>query len=142
VQHIGRFCFENIEHTADKAIIAHGDTFEKMLESAAAGMFAQQVDLTAVPKTRNWTIAAEGDSAEDLLIAWLRELLILSERENVALCDFRVWEFQEWQIKADVWGAPFSRKLKRTGAAVKAITYHNLSVKHERDWQGSVTFDV
>jgi SHS2 domain-containing protein len=142
VQEFDRFRFEIIEHTADKAIIAHGETFEGMLESAAAGMFAQQVDLTAVTKQRNWTISAEGDTAEDLLVAWLRELLIVSESENAALCDFRVWEFSEWRIKADVWGAYYSRKLKRTGAAVKAITYHNLWVRYTNDWQGSVTFDV
>jgi SHS2 domain-containing protein len=142
MRRVGRFRFEQIEHTADKAIIAHGATFELMLESAAAGMFAQQVELSTVARERRWTIVAEGDSAEDLLIAWLRELLILSEREEVVLCDFKITSYAPWKLEAKVWGGGYGEKVRRTGAGVKAITYHNLAVAHTRDWQGSVTFDV
>jgi SHS2 domain-containing protein len=142
VEQIGRFRFEQIEHTADKAIIAHGDTFEEMLESAAAGMFAQQVDLAAVPKKRKWNISAQAESAEDLLVAWLRELIFLSERESAALCDFKIIEFSQWRVEAEVWGSEYTAEMNRTGAGVKAITYHNLYVRHEGGWQGRVTFDV
>ena len=83
-----------------------------------------------------------GGSAEDLLVAWLRELLVLSESEEVVFCDFTITSFSEWRVEADVWGGPISKKVHRSGAAVKAITYHNLSVKYESDWQGMVTFDV
>ncbi len=142
MEQIGRFRFESLEHTADKAIIAHGETYEAMLESAAAAMFAQQVDLTSVPEEREWTVSAEGESAEDLLVAWLRELIFLSEREEAALCDFKILDFSQWKLRAEVRGGGYSEKVRRTGAGVKAVTYHNLSVKHEGDWQGTVTFDV
>ena len=142
MRRIGRFRFEQIEHTADKAIAAHGKTFEEMLESAAAGMFAQQVDLATVAKEQEWTVAAKGESAEDLLVAWLRELIFLSEREEVALCDFKINSFSQWEIEAEVWGGGYNEKVHRAGAVVKAVTYHNLSVKHDRDWKGTVTFDV
>jgi SHS2 domain-containing protein len=139
---IGRYYFEELEHTADKAIIAHGETFEAMLESAAAGMFSQQVDLTRVPGEINWEISAEGDSAEELLVAWLRELLLLSEREEVVFSEFSIKQFSPWKVRGEVRGSKFTDKLIRTGAGVKAITYHRLSVRQEPDWQGTVTFDV
>jgi len=142
MRRFGRFRFEEVEHTADKAIVARGKSFEEMLESAAAGMFAQQVDLKSVPRERKWELSAEGESAEDLLVAWLRELLVLGEQEGVALCDFRISDFIEWKVKAEVWGGEYSEKVRRTGAAVKAITYHNLSVRHDEEWEGRITFDV
>jgi SHS2 domain-containing protein len=139
---IGRFYFEELAHTADKAIIAHGETFEAMLESAAAGMFAQQVDLASVPLTSCWRISAEAESAEDLLVAWLRELLVLSEREDAVFAEFSVKQCAPWKVQGEVRGGKFTDKIVRTGAAVKAITYHNLSVRQAPDWQGTVTFDV
>lgn len=142
LRQIGRFRFDEIEHTADKAIIAYGATFAEMLESAAAGMFAQQVDLETVPRKIQWSVRAVGDSPEDLLVAWLRELLLLSEDQGVALCDFKITRFSEWRIEGEVWGGSYSPQVRRTGAAVKAITYHRLSVLHNEDWQGMVTFDV
>ncbi len=142
MQQIGRFRFEEIEHTADKCVVAHGASFAEMLESAGAGMFAQQVDLTTVPREKKWAVSAEAESAEDLLIGWLRELLLLAERESVALCDFRILEFAEWKVKAEVWGGGYTEKVHRTGAGVKAVTYHNLAVEHDGEWRGRVTFDV
>jgi SHS2 domain-containing protein len=138
----GRFRFENVDHTADKAIVAYGATFEEMLESAAAGMFAQHVELASVSRDRSWRIFVEADSAEDLLIAWLRELLLLSEGAEITLCDFSVTFLSEWRVEAVVWGSSYTGEVLRTGAAVKAITYHGLSVVHGREWGCSVTFDV
>ena len=139
---VGRFRFEVIEHTADKAIVALGESYPEMLESAAAGMFAQQVELENVPQARRWTVMAEGDSAEDLLVAWLRELLFLSEDENVSLGEFKITKFTEWQVEGEVWGSDYTPAVKRTGAAVKAITYHQLAVEYTTEWRGQVTFDV
>jgi len=142
MEKVGRFRFETIDHTADIAIVAHGDTYQEMLECAAAAMFAQQVDITTVPKEKSWGISVSADSAEDLLVAWLRELVYLSENGEVIFCDFKIEEFSEWQITGKVWGSGYSDKVKRTGAAVKAVTYHNLNVTHDDDWRGMVTFDV
>lgn len=142
MQQIGRFRFENIEHTADKAIRAYGETYPRMLESAAAGMFAQQVDLSSVTPEQAWCVFTEADSAEDLLIAWLRELLLLAEDRGVALCDFHITTFSQWQVEGTVKGARYTEHVQRTGAAVKAVTYHGLAVIHDGEWQGSVTFDV
>jgi len=139
---IGRFYFEELAHTADKAILAHGDSFEHMLESAAAGLFAQQADLATVPAEKSWPITAEAESAEDLLVAWLRELLLLAEKENAVFSDFKIKSCDCWKITAEVTGSLFHEGIKRAGAGVKAITYHNLSVRHDQDWQGIVTFDV
>jgi SHS2 domain-containing protein len=139
---VGRFYFEELSHTADKAILAHGDSFEHMLESAAAGLFAQQVDLTTVPADRSWSVSAEAESAEDLLVAWLRELLLLSEKEGAVLSDFKITSCACWKLTAQVAGSRLTKKIKRAGAGVKAVTYHNLAIRHDQDWQGTVTFDV
>lgn len=139
---IGRFYFEELSHTADKAITAHGATFEQMLESAAAGLFAQQVDLATVPAEKSWLVTAEAESAEDLLVAWLRELLLLAEKEHVVFSDFTIKACGCWNLTAEVRGSGDRGKIQRAGAGVKAVTYHNLSIRHDQDWQGTVTFDV
>ena len=58
-----------------------------------------------------------------------------------AFCDFTITSFSERRVEADVWQVMILKKVHRSGAAVKAITYHNLSVKYESDWQGMVTFE-
>lgn len=143
MEQIGRFRFEVVEHTADVAVVAHGASFEEMLESAAAGMFAQEVNLETVPRTRKWEVSAKAESGEDLLRKWLDELVVLSEKEGALFCDFNIVKFDEWRVEAEIWGSEATDEMERTGAVVKAVTYHELAVwQEDSEWRGQVMFDV
>ena len=137
--------FEILDHTADQAIAAYGDTLEEVFEAAAAGMFSLSVDLATIAADRRWQVNVEAPSLEDLLARWLKELLFLSEQEEAAFSRFKVTELQlaPWRLEATTWGTPFSERVRRTGAPVKAVTYQNLTIQPTADgWKGTVTFDV
>ena len=137
--------FELLDHTADQTIAAYGETLEECFEAAAAGMFSLSVDLATVPAEKSWAVKVQAPALPDLLARWLKELLFISEQEEAALSRFRITalELGPWRLEGTAWGAPFSDKVRRTGAVAKAVTYQNLAVEATAEgWRATVTVDV
>src|SRR3990170_3498525 len=82
--------FDILDHTADAAIRAYGQSAEELFENAAQGMFALMFDPGEVPKSERRTFSLQAESAEDLLVSWLRELLFFFETEHIAFGEFHV----------------------------------------------------
>lgn len=142
--------FEILDHTADVAVRVYGSTLPELFENAALAMFSVMVDLDTVPCTETRTISLAAPSLEDLLVAWLDELIFLFETEHLVFCRFAVKQFTSGRcearpaMSAEARGGPYGAGVVRTGAAVKAATYHNLSIKRTPDggWQAEITLDV
>ncbi len=119
--------YEEIEHTADAGIRAYGGSASEIFASAAEGMFS----LIADPKN----VEAKGEvevrlSAEDLpklLVAWLSELLFLHETQKLLFCKFDV-QVRGSSLDAHVWGETIDKRRHELKLAIKAVTYHRLSV--------------
>jgi len=140
----GRRGFRVLPHTADKSIEAWGDTLSELFLAAAEGMFNLTQDLSSIKQEYEWVIEVAADSPEDLLHAWLAELLWVAERDEATPCAFEVeaLDEQSWSLTGRAWGGSASPETRR-GAAVKAVTYHDLKVKREKDvWRVRVVFDV
>lgn len=134
--------YEALEHTADAAIVAYGDTLPELFENAAYGMFDLMFDLTSAPGSRSRPIVATGDSVEDLLVGWLSSLLTESEISGLAFSTFTVDRLLEGGVQGSAGGAP-SGGLELVGPPVKAVTYHDLAVVEVPDgWWARVVFDV
>ena len=135
--------YEEIEHTADKALRAYGETLPKLFENAALGMFDLMVHLETVKPEREWELELSAALGEDLLHQWLDELVYLFESEAVMLCEFEITDFAEWRLKAKVRGSAMGTHTRRRGAVVKAVTYHDLAIQPDNSgWQATITFDV
>lgn len=137
--------FRALEHTADKAIEAWGPDLPALFRAAAEGMFAESVNCPEVEPEREWSVQVEAESLEDLLHAWLSELLWVSERDEAAICRVEVDAVEEspYRARGRAWGGSPPEDLPHTGAPVKAVTYHNLRVWRDRDlWRARVVFDV
>ena len=138
--------FRSLSHTADKAIEAWGPTLEELCVAAAEGMFSESEDLASIPAMTEWGIELQADTREDLLRAWLAELLWLWEREEAVPCGFEVREVAQepWRLSARVRGGPAPAESPHTGAPVKAVTYHDLHVWQDEEgvWRAHVVFDV
>ncbi|WP_448593343.1 archease, partial [Thermoflexus hugenholtzii] len=76
--------FEEIPHTADWAIRAYGRTLPELFAHAALGMYSLLTDLETVPEAERREALVEAASPEGLLVAWLNELVYLTEREGLA----------------------------------------------------------
>jgi len=137
--------FRVLPHTADKAIEAWGRSLPDLFCAAAEGMFSQGEDLAAIPREQEWTIEVEADSGEELLHAWLSELLWVAERDEAVPCECEIRELSEgpWRLKGLARGGPPPSEARHTGAPVKAVTYHQLRIwQDEGLWHAHLVFDV
>jgi SHS2 domain-containing protein len=138
--------FEIIDHTADIGIVAYGKTKKEVFINAAKGMFEIIAGENREHKENFYAkIKLEAKSLEDLLIAWLNELLYLSEVKLVILNKFIIKELSGGQITAEVGGTKINHLSVRIKREVKAVTYHGLEIKKDGEsglWRAQVIFDI
>jgi SHS2 domain-containing protein len=138
--------FEIIDHTADIGIVAYGKTKKEVFINAAKGMFEIIAGENRNLKENFYDkIKLEAKSLEDLLIAWLNELLYISEVKLVILNKFKIKELSDGQIKAEIGGTKINHLSVRIKREVKAVTYHRLEIKKDEEsglWRAQVIFDI
>jgi len=137
--------FTYLPHTADKAVEVWGQTLRDLFIASAEAMFSVSEDLDSIGREREWTFEVEAGSPEDLLHAWLSELLWISERDEAIPCEFELDELEEhdWRLRARARGGPVPPEEPHTGAPVKAVTYHDLHIWREGErWKAHLVFDV
>jgi SHS2 domain-containing protein len=134
--------YEVIDHTADAAIIAYGDTVAELFENAGYALFDLVFDLSEVPGSASRPIVAAGDTIEDLLVGWLSSLLAEAEIAGLAFSTFSIDRLEEGGVQGWAAGMPVSA-LELIGPPVKAVTYHDLAVVEVPEgWWARVVFDV
>ena len=97
-------------------------------------------DVTKVAPVGEVRLVLSADSAEQLLVDFLQELLFLHDTDNYVFCEFDV-EVMGGNLDAVARGEGFDQSRHPKRAVVKGITYHNLKLDDEAK---SVTllFDV
>ncbi len=131
-----------IDHTADIGVEASGKNLEEAFENLAESMFAIITDESVIENKIKKEIVLPRDSdTEQLVVDWLSELLYLSDVSGLVFGKFRV-KLND-QLEALAWGEPYSRHKHGYGAAIKAVTYHLLSAKNNKNGVTiRVLFDV
>ena len=119
--------YEEIEHTADVGIRAYGKTASAIFESAAEGLFSLIADPAKVEPKGEVEIRLASDDLPKLLVAWLSELLFLHETQHLLFSKFEV-RVRGTALRAKAWGETIDRRRHELKLAVKAVTYHRLSV--------------
>lgn len=135
--------YELLEHTADIRVRITAKDLAGLFTNAARALFdilaAKRRSRFSSPKTL--TIKKSADSVGELLVAWLSELLSLSDARGLIFTGFRIKKLSEKQIEARVTG--HKKEDFRVKTEIKAATYHELKVeKMKSGWQAEVLFDV
>jgi len=120
--------FETFDHTADVGIIARGADLAEAFANAAKAMFSLMVDLDRVEPREERRIEAEADDREGLLVAWLAELVYLSEVDNLVFGRFEIDEISDTRIVARAFGEPLDLDRHNPKLMIKAVTRHMLQV--------------
>jgi len=135
-----QIAFEEIEHTADRALIIYGRNLEELFLNAARGLnslMSANEDLNSTPKTKS--IELDALDAESLLVEWLSELAYWAEAEMLVFSKFDLQNLTPTHVKALIHG----RRVTQMEKHIKAVTYHNLEiVKSETGLAATVVFDV
>lgn len=132
---------EPIQHTADAGISAVAPTLEDLFEECALGMFELMYDFEGATAEVTLQVTADGATREELLVNWLSELLYISERDDLAFCEFEMINLSEDRLEGTARGLPMV-EVELKGTPIKAVTYHQLRISHDRDWEATVILDV
>ena len=119
--------YEQLEHTADVMIKAHGKTLEDCYGNAAYALFNTMVDATTIAPTKEIDFVQEGHDYESLLYNFLSEFLFLHDTTRLVLCEFDV-RIEGFKIKCMAKGEKLDLEKHRPKTEIKAITYHMLAV--------------
>jgi SHS2 domain-containing protein len=123
--------FETFDHTADIGVVARGATLPEAFANAARAMFSLMVDLDRVEEHEERRVEVQADDQEGLLVAWLAELLYLSEVDNVVFSRFDVDEISDTHLVARAFGEPLDLERHNPKLMIKAVTRHMLQVAQQ-----------
>jgi SHS2 domain-containing protein len=132
--------FEEVEHTADKALRIFGVDLKELVISAAQGMTRIIAgSLSEISTEIEKSIDLQALDAESLLVEWLNELAYWAETEMLVFKEFQISELSTTRLRATVAGGKAAELEKH----IKAVTYHNLEIiKTPKGLEVTVVFDV
>ena len=132
--------FEEIEHTADRALRIFGTNLTELFLSAAAGLtHLMAADISDISTEIEKSIELDAIDAESLLVEWLSELAYWAESEMLVFKKFRIQKTTATHLQAKIFGGKTSMLEKH----IKAVTYHNLKIlKTSNGLEATIVFDV
>jgi SHS2 domain-containing protein len=142
--------FEFFDHTADVGLHVTADGLAPLFELAAAGMMSILVGDVKVQSWKTERIRVEGENLEELLVAWLREILWTFERNRMIFKNFQIEkkgfsgpESGPFFLEAALEGETYSPARHGICKEIKAVTRHGLSVmKTDTGWEARILFDI
>jgi SHS2 domain-containing protein len=131
--------FKFLEHTADAKFQAFGKTLDKAFANSALAMFNVMYKGKVAKKIKE-KIKVKGNDKESLLYNFLEELLFLLDTKSFFVASAKV-KIKNSFLEAEVSGD--SSKNYKVMTDVKAVTYNEMFIKHEKDmWVCQVVVDV
>jgi len=132
--------FEEVEHTADRALRIFGINLRELMISAARGMTQLMVGNASKISTEiEKSIELQAVDAESLLVEWLSELAYWAETEMLIFKKFRITDVSATRLQATVSGGKATELEKH----IKAVTYHNLEIiQTPKGLEVTIVFDV
>lgn len=132
-----------LEHTADMGIEARAASLDALFVCAARGLREVLFGRACPVKAREQLkVELQAADREELLVAWLGEILFLVEQRGFFPAVFQVEELGDHLLKASLVGE-YQRRGLSPLREVKAVTYHRLLVQKKGDgWQARVYLDL
>jgi SHS2 domain-containing protein len=136
---------ESFEHTADLGLRVFATDLTDLFQTAGEGLFdvivANRSELKVVV-TEEVSLAA--DSAEDLLLEWLNELIFRSETTHRLFTRFDVTvDESACRLAGSLGGEAIDPARHVLDHEVKAATRHGLSLRRENEgWVAEVILDI
>ena len=129
--------FRFLEHTADIMFEAYGKDYSSALENAAHAMFSVFGKAEEKEKAK-FSITAH--NIEELTVQSLADLLAYMDTNEIVFSRAKVlsYDAKKHAVELEAFG-----EKKQPRDAVKAVTYHELSVTHDKKgWTIRILLDV
>jgi len=135
--------YEQFPHTADIGIRVFGSGLKELFENAAFAMFDTIADLEGLKGDVTGNFKLEAQTPEELLVAWLDELLYNFYTKSVIFFKFDVRDISDKSLVATATGRPVGENRNRLKTEIKAATYGGLKIKKTGDGLSvEIIFDV
>jgi SHS2 domain-containing protein len=135
--------YEFFDHTADMGLRIFGPSLAELFENAGFALFDVLTDTARVKPLHTLSFRLQRDNVEELLVEWLGSLLYEFDTAGLLFSRFTVEHIDGLSLAASACGEKFQPGLHELKTAVKAVTYHALSVRQENGlWQATVVIDV
>ena len=135
--------FTEIDHTADVGLRVWADDLEALFVQAARGLAALLTDAARVEPRIERAFELRGLDLEELLVAWLGELLYAREAEELLLVDIPELRIRRaadgFALQARARGERRDPARHPLGKPIKAATYHDLRIAPGADGRYVVT---
>jgi len=125
--------FETFEHTADIGVRAWGENLAQLFEASARGLFGVAVERGMFAAREKRTLELTAESREELLFAWLRELLYLFDTEHLVFSKFQFRDLTDTNLSCDLTGERLDPKKHAPGREVKAVTRHQFKLEQKKN---------
>ena len=129
--------YKFLEHTADIMFEAYGVSYPEALENAAHAMFSVFGSAGAREKA---SFSVTAHNIEELTVQALADLLAYMDTHEMVFSRMKVLKFdaKKNSVELEAYG-----EKKRPRDAVKAVTYHELMVKEDKNgWTIRIILDV
>ncbi len=115
----------------------------ELFENAAAGMAEIGYERDGVAEVESRPIRATAADREALLVNFLDEVLWILDGEGVLLRRVAVDQVSDTAVSATAFGEPRDPARHNIRMLIKAVTYHQLSVRSTpAGWEAEVYFDI
>jgi SHS2 domain-containing protein len=136
---------ETFDHTADVGLRVTGADIEDLFRTAAEGVFDYiVVNRGDVRPADCEAVALRADAPDELLVAWLNELIFRSETKHRLYSAFDVRVADDGlSLRAEVAGEPIDRDRHVLDHEVKAVTRHGLDLRRvDGGWSAEFVLDI
>ena len=136
--------YEYLDHTADLGMRAYGKTLKELFTNAAQGLLETMAATETICGVQQIKINVAAESLEDLMVAWLDELIFRYEVEEVLFRRVEIQQIKKKELSAIAYGEPPNLTKHVVYTEIKSVTYHQLVVeqKSNGDWFAQVIFDL
>ena len=128
--------FRVVEDTtsADFVFEACGVSTNELFANCALACFYAMTDPATVDPAKNYKLEVKGENIEDLLYNYMAELIFIKDTEKVFLSQFDVDILpNNTALKAVARGEPIDYNKHTIKTDVKAVTYHDLHVRVDKE---------
>ncbi|MBI5361486.1 MAG: archease [Planctomycetes bacterium] len=135
--------YKQIDHTADLGIDVFGKDLKSLFENAAFAYADIITDFSGIKLTQEKVFSVEADDVELLLNFWLTEFLRSFFVDKMLYCAYNITEISDTKLVCIAKGEPYQQGRHEIKKEIKAVTFHQLSVKKTLDgYEARVVFDT
>lgn len=135
--------YELFDHTADIGIRVWAPTRASLIAPATDGLYAALGELVLRQSRDDHTITRTADDAALLLHDYLSELLHLFDVRQACLSGVRVEDYTDTRLVVHGALAALDQERSQLAGEIKAITYHELTVRPtEHGFEATYIVDV